>query len=115
MRVILKIGKLGDLANSPTLFRLLLMNTLQELQEVYRLPLHELIFQAAEVHRRHHEIADIQRCALLSIKTGGCPEDCAYCAQSARYATGVEAGRLMQTGEVMKVAERAKENGSTRF
>ena len=61
------------------------MKTLDELKSVYDLPLPELIFRAAEVHRAHHDSTDIQRCALLSIKTGGCPEDCGYCAQSARY------------------------------
>src|SRR5437870_3056603 len=61
------------------------MPTLAELREVYDLPLPDLIFRAAQVHRAHHETTDIQRCALLSIKTGGCPEDCGYCAQSAHY------------------------------
>ena len=59
------------------------MKTLEELNALYHLPLLDLIFQAARVHRQYHDINDIQRCALLSIKTGGCPEDCAYSAQSA--------------------------------
>src|SRR5437773_4479040 len=91
------------------------MMTLAHLRPIYDLPLAELIFRAAEVHRGHHEVADIQRCALLSIKTGGCSEDCGYCAQSSRYQTGVKAERLMETEAVMDVARRARENGSTRF
>jgi biotin synthase len=89
--------------------------TLSELQEIYTQPFFDLISQARSVYLEYWPRDEVQLCTLLSIKTGGCSEDCAYCAQSARYSTGVEAGRLMQTGEVMKVAERAKENGSTRF
>jgi biotin synthase len=110
-----KIGKIGGLANAPAAFRLHLMKTLQEFQAVYQLPLPELIFRAAEVHRRHHDITDIQRCALLSIKTGGCPEDCAYCAQSARYATGVESTPLLSVEEVKDRAAHARRLGATRF
>src|SRR5438093_13564886 len=91
------------------------MRTLADLRQVYDLPLPELIFRAAEVHRAHHEVADIQRCALLSIKTGGCPEDCRYCAQSARYQTGVPATPLMNLAEVRARAEKARELGATRF
>ena len=89
--------------------------TLSELQEIYTQPFFDLISQARSVYLEYWPGDEVQLCTLLSIKTGGCSEDCAYCAQSARYSTGVEAGRLMQTEEVMKVAERAKENGSTRF
>jgi biotin synthase len=89
--------------------------TLSELQEIYTQPFFDLISQARSVYLEYWPRDEVQLCTLLSIKTGGCSEDCAYCAQSARYSTGVEAGRLMQTEEVMKVAERAKENGSTRF
>lgn len=110
-----KIGKLGGLANAAALFRLLLMKTLEEFQAVYQVPLPELIFRAAEVHRRHHDIRDIQRCALLSIKTGGCPEDCAYCAQSARYTTGVESTPLLSLDEVRERATQARRLGATRF
>jgi biotin synthase len=91
------------------------MKTLAELQRTYRLPLPELIFRAAEVYRAHHDIRDIQRCALLSIKTGGCPEDCGYCAQSAHFRTGVEATPLMSVDEVRKRAEKARALGATRF
>ncbi len=91
------------------------MRTIQQLKATYGLPLPDLIFRAAQVHRAHHDIADIQRCALLSIKTGGCPEDCGYCAQSARYQTGVNATPLLRVEEVRERAARAQELGATRF
>jgi len=91
------------------------MNTLAQLKAVYDLPLPELILRAAEVHRANHDFSDIQRCALLSIKTGGCSEDCGYCAQSARYDTGLQATPLMSLDEVKERAQRAKELGATRF
>ncbi len=91
------------------------MKTLEEFRSVYDLPLPELIFRAAEVHRAHHDMTDIQRCALLSIKTGGCPEDCGYCSQSAHHKTSVEATPLMSLDEVRQQAEKAKELGATRF
>jgi biotin synthase len=92
-----------------------MLKTLPDFRDVYQLPLPELIFRAATVHRQHHDPADIQRCVLLSVKTGGCPEDCGYCAQSARYKTGVEATPLMSLQEVRAKATRAKELGATRF
>lgn len=91
------------------------MNTLSELKQTYHLPLPELLFRAAQVHREHHDITDIQRCALLSIKTGGCSEDCGYCAQSARYQTGVPSTPLMSVEGVRERATKAKELGATRF
>src|SRR5437588_5465269 len=91
------------------------MKTLDELKAVYDLPLPELIFRAATVHRAHHDPADVQRCALLSIKTGGCPEDCGYCSQSAHYQTGVKAEPLLSVEEVRARAERARALGATRF
>jgi biotin synthase len=91
------------------------MPTLDELKAVYTLPLPELVFRAAEVHRAHYDLCDIQRCALLSIKTGGCPEDCGYCSQSARYKTPVEATPLLSVEEVCERAVRAKQLGATRF
>jgi biotin synthase len=91
------------------------METIAELKAVYELPLPELIFRAAAVHRAHHDARDIQRCALLSIKTGGCPEDCAYCSQSARYETPVQATPLLSVAEVRERATRARELGATRF
>jgi biotin synthase len=91
------------------------MTTLADLQTIYALPLPDLILRAAAVHRAHHDYADVQRCALLSIKTGGCPEDCGYCAQSARFPTGVAATPLLSVDEVRRRAERARELGATRF
>ncbi len=91
------------------------MKTLDELKAVYDLPLPELIFRAAEVHRRHHDYRDIQRCALLSIKTGGCPEDCGYCSQSAHHDTAVQATPLLSVEEVRRRAEQARWLGATRF
>ena len=89
--------------------------TLTEVHEVYNKPLLELIYQAATVHRKHNNTGEVQVCTLLSIKTGGCPEDCAYCPQAARYQTGVNVQALMQTEEVLTYARKAKEAGSTRF
>jgi biotin synthase len=91
------------------------MHTLAELQSLYNLPLPDLILRAADVHRAHHDYGDVQRCALLSIKTGGCPEDCGYCAQSAHFQTGVQATPLLSVDEVIARAQRAKELGATRF
>jgi biotin synthase len=94
---------------------ILTMATLQELKAVYHLPLPELIFRAICVHRANHEVRDIQRCALLSIKTGGCPEDCGYCAQSTAYESPVPAMPLLRVAEVRERATRAKQLGATRF
>src|SRR5437660_486027 len=91
------------------------MKTLEELKAVYELPLPELIFRAATVHRQHHDYRDIQRCALLSIKTGGCPEDCGYCSQSAHHDTPVQATPLLSVEEVRARAEQARRLGATRF
>ncbi|OWK34586.1 biotin synthase BioB [Fimbriiglobus ruber] len=91
------------------------MKTLDEFQAVYHLPLPDLMFRAAEVHRQYRDYRDIQRCALLSIKTGGCPEDCGYCSQSAHYETPVAREPLMSVGEVRQRAEEAKARGATRF
>ncbi len=89
--------------------------TLQDLQRLHALPLFELLKQARETHERHWPAGEVQLCTLLSIKTGGCSEDCSYCAQSARYNSGVEAGRLMEREAVMERALAASKNGSTRF
>lgn len=89
--------------------------TKDEIKEIYDTPLLELIYQAATVHRQHQDTAEVQVCTLLSIKTGGCPEDCAYCPQAARYNTGVNVHALMQTEEVLEYAGKAKAAGSTRF
>ena len=86
-----------------------------ELEEIYRRPLFELIQESRRVHTVHWPENEMQLCTLLSVKTGGCSEDCAYCAQSARYNTGVEREKLMGVDEVMPHALQAKANGSTRF
>jgi len=91
------------------------MKTLADLRAVYDLPLPELMFRALEVHRRHHDCRDIQRCALLSIKTGGCPEDCGYCSQSAHFEGGVPATPMMSLDEVKARARQARDLGATRF
>ena len=88
---------------------------LSELQSIYDAPFFDLIQRGRDVYLENWKRDEVQLCTLLSIKTGGCSEDCGYCAQSARYTTGVEAGRLMKTDDVLAVAQRASENGSTRF
>jgi len=89
--------------------------TTDEVESLYALPLTELLYRAQTVHRRYHDPAEIQRCTLLSIKTGGCPEDCGYCPQSAHYETGVGRESLLDRGAVLEAARCAKESGSTRF
>src|ERR1041384_3994811 len=89
--------------------------TIQEIEEIYNLPVLDLIYKAATVHREHHDAGEVQVCTLLSVKTGGCPEDCAYCPQAARYHTNVKVHKLMEVGEVIQKAVEAKEAGSTRF
>ena len=89
--------------------------TFAELRALYDLPLFDLITRSRAVYLEHWKRSEMQLCTLLSIKTGGCSEDCGYCAQSARYETGVKAERLMETGAVLAAAQRARENGSTRF
>jgi biotin synthase len=89
--------------------------TREEVTALYNTPLLELIYHAATVHREYNDTAEVQVCTLLSIKTGGCTEDCAYCPQAARYQTGIEVKSLMQTDEVIRYAKKAKEAGSTRF
>jgi len=91
------------------------MKTIAELRSLYNQPLLELIAQASDVHRQYRGYGEIQRCALLSIKTGGCPEDCAYCPQSAHYATPVTRQPLRTVEEVRQAAEQAKAAGATRF
>ena len=88
---------------------------LSDLQLIYKTPFFDLISRARAVHLEHWPANELQLCTLLSIKTGGCSEDCSYCAQSSRYDTGIKAGRLMPTEEILTVARSARENGSTRF
>ncbi len=89
--------------------------SVQEIEQLYDLPLHELILQAGQVHAKNFPDGDIELATLLSIKTGGCPEDCSYCPQAARYHTGVEATKLMELDEVLEAAKAAKAAGSNRF
>src|ERR1700748_246731 len=89
--------------------------TISEIKEIYDTPLLDLIYRAATVHREYNDTGEVQVCTLLSIKTGGCPEDCAYCPQAARYNTGVNVQALMKKEEVLEYAAKAKAAGSTRF
>ena len=89
--------------------------TREEIAALFDLPFTELVFRAAEVHRAHHRAGEVQLCTLLSIKTGGCPEDCGYCSQSVKADSGVEATKLMDVREVLQSAARAKDAGSQRF
>jgi biotin synthase len=89
--------------------------TADEIESIYSSPLPDLIFRAQTVHRAHHSTTDVQGCALLSIKTGGCPEDCAYCPQSAHYKTGLQRSELLNVTDVISAARQAKDQGATRF
>lgn len=89
--------------------------TQQEVQAIYRLPLTELVFRAQSVHREFHAPDRVQTCQLLSIKTGGCPEDCAYCPQSAHYDTDLQRQGLLDPEHVVSVARDAAQRGVTRF
>lgn len=86
-----------------------------EITDIYNLPFHELVYRASVVHRRHWNPAEIQQCTLLSIKTGGCTEDCSYCSQSTQHKTFVKPTPMLKYDEVLSAAKRAKESGSTRF
>ena len=89
--------------------------TREEIAALFDLPFDELVFQAATVHRAHHAVGQIQLCTLLSIKTGGCPEDCGYCSQSVKADSGVEATKLMEVQAVLQKAAQAADAGSKRF
>lgn len=89
--------------------------TRAEIAALFDLPFTELLFRAASTHRAHHAANEVQLCTLLSIKTGGCPEDCGYCAQSVSAESGVKAGKLLDVREVLQRAAEAKEAGSQRF
>lgn len=89
--------------------------TRDEIAALFALPFTELLFRAQVVHRQSFDPSRVQKSQLLSIKTGGCPEDCGYCAQSARFNTGVKADKLMAVADVVAEAERAKAGGATRF
>ncbi|SEB19962.1 biotin synthase BioB [Pedobacter hartonius] len=89
--------------------------SIQEIESIYHQPLLELVYQAATVHRNFHQPNEVQVCTLLSVKTGGCPEDCSYCGQAARYHTGITVKSLMSKQDVVAIAQRAKDAGSSRF
>jgi biotin synthase len=89
--------------------------SIEEIKQIYYKPLLDLIYEGATVHRKYHKPNEIQVCTLLSVKTGGCPEDCAYCPQSVKYQTGIDVHKLMSPEEVIETAKQAKANGSTRF
>lgn len=89
--------------------------TREEIAEIYNSPVLDLIYRAATVHREYNDPQEVQVCTLLSVKTGGCPEDCGYCPQAARYHTNVKVHKLMPVNEVLDAARNAKDSGSTRF
>jgi len=89
--------------------------TREEIRDIYRQPLPDLLYSAQTLHREFHDPTRVQFCQLLSVKTGGCPEDCSYCPQSAHYTTEVNRGGLLPISEVVQFAERARGEGATRF
>ncbi len=89
--------------------------TIEEVTALFHRPLLDLVFEAAAVHREHHAGGRVQRSQLLSIKTGGCPEDCGYCSQSAHWKTEVERETLLSVEEVVAEAQRARDGGADRF
>lgn len=89
--------------------------TREEISEIYHSPVLELMYKAATVHREFNETGEVQVCTLLSVKTGGCSEDCSYCPQAARYHTSVKVHKLMEVEDVISAAQHAKDSGSTRF
>ena len=88
--------------------------TKDEIIAIYNKPMMDLLYEAATIHRQKHDPNVVQVSTLLSIKTGGCPEDCGYCPQAARYNTGVEGNDLMSVSQVKAQALRAKSSGSSR-
>ncbi|MCC5945027.1 MAG: biotin synthase BioB [Bernardetiaceae bacterium] len=89
--------------------------TREEISKIYHSPVLDLMYQGATMHRKYHNGQEVQVCTLLSVKTGGCPEDCAYCPQAARYHTDVKAHKMLEAEEILSKAREAKANGSTRF
>ena len=89
--------------------------TLEELKAKYSLPFNDLLWEAHQIHRKYHDPNKVQISTLMSVKTGGCPEDCKYCSQSIRYDTGIELEKTLSLEEVLKQAREAKKNGASRF
>ena len=106
----ISIRHLASAAVKPIISR-----TKEEISEIYRRPLLDLVYQAAAIHRQHHDPHEIQLCTLLNIKSGGCSEDCSYCSQSSRYKTTSPVTKLMTVEDVIVKAKEARDNGSTRF
>ena len=96
-------------------YAVIVIPTLEKLEQIYHRPIFDLIHESRRVHLEFWNRNEVQLCTLLSVKTGGCSEDCGYCAQSSRYDTGLERENLMTTEEVLPIAQMAKANGSTRF
>ena len=111
MSMMLRVRRLSTLATSAVRHDW----TKAEIGAIYRLPFTELLHRSSTAHREHFDPLEVQRCTLLSIKTGGCNEDCKYCAQSTRYKTPVKPTPMMSVDEVVEAAKRAKAAGSTRF
>lgn len=109
------VGTQGDVGQRTSLGAVRHDWTVDEILALLRLPFPELVYTAQSIHRRHFDPAKVELAQLLSIKTGGCPEDCGYCAQSAHFETGVTATKLMAGEEIFAEARRAKANGATRF
>ena len=89
--------------------------TLSDVRAIHDLPLPDLLLRAQQIHREHHRPNEVQLCSLLSVKTGGCPEDCAYCPQSSHYDTGVAREKRLAVADVVEAATRAQAAGATRF
>ena len=104
-------------SDSPTISDGTLRNdwTREEIASIFDLPITELLFRAATIHREYHNPDEVQLCTLLSIKTGGCAEDCGYCSQSVSANSGVKATKLMEVQQVLQRAAQAKDAGSQRF
>src|SRR4030081_1596926 len=89
--------------------------TVQETLSLLGQPFHDLLFEAHQVHRERGDVHEVEGAILLSIKTGGCPEDCAYCPQSARYSTGLQTQRLLDVDTIVTAAQNARSAGAARF
>src|SRR5262249_28960585 len=89
--------------------------TLEEIESIYTKPFADLLLEAQRTHREHHRPNEVQGSMLLSIKTGGCPEDCGYCPQSAHHRTGLDREELLTVEQALAAARRAREHGATRF
>ena len=89
--------------------------TKEEIAKIHNRPLLDLIYEAATIHRENNDYSEVQISSLISIKTGGCSEDCSYCPQAARYHTGVDVHALMQVDEVIDTAQKAKQGGASRL